>query len=80
MLIPYTYHESYLIKTKPPTTLNYVFHNQPAELYCMCSSCLNAKLNAKLLFSDFQELGWAVGVSIKNHRKGKEYVNKTTDL
>lgn len=71
---------SYLIKTKPPTTPNYVFHNQLAELYCMCSSCLNAKLNTKLLLSDFQELGWAVGVSIKNHRKGKEYVNKTTDF
>lgn len=56
-LILYTYHESYLMKTNSPTTLDYVFHDQAAELSCMCSSCLNAKLNAELLFSDFQELG-----------------------
>lgn len=48
--------------------------------WSLSSSGLSWKVNVKLLYAALETLGKAVGVSIKSHRSGKEYVNKTTDL
>ena len=57
-----------------------IYKNLLHKLEPLGSSCLSWKVNVKLLYCAFLKLGKAVGVSIKNHRNGKEYVNKTTDL
>lgn len=78
-LIPNLYMQRLLVslKTKGNTKM---YRSLLHRLEPLCSSCLSWKVNVKLQYSAFLKLGKAVGVSIKNHRNGKGYVNKTTDL
>lgn len=49
-----------------------IYKNLLHKLEPLGSSCLSwRKVNVKLLYSAFLKLGKAVGVSIKNHRNGK---------
>lgn len=48
-----------------------IYKNLLHKLEPLGSSCLSWKVNVKLLYCAFLKLGKAVGVSIKNHRNGR---------